>query len=115
LRRRALRPLGPLSQLGVEQIEITVADCDDVLTHDGLGIDRPHTVDPDRCNVHEVAGRLIAAPEHVPGDNHQTRGRGRYVGDEFTASAHTWLLTQSPTPCLRTPLSPCAPSPSRPP
>jgi hypothetical protein len=102
LGRGGLPALAPLGELAVEEIEIAVADRDDVLAHHGLSIGGAHAVDPDGRDVHEIARCLIPAAEDVTGDDHQARGRGRDSGDEFAAGSHICSLStpnlQLPTP-----------------
>jgi hypothetical protein len=102
LRRWGVGPPGPLSELHVEQIEIAVADRDDVLTHHGLGVDRAHAADPDRGDVHQVTRRLISASKHMARDYGDSYCRGRNVCDEFTSGGHA-CSSSTPNSQLPTP------------
>jgi hypothetical protein len=82
--RRPWRP-APRLEPRIEQIEVDIAERDDVLAHHRTGIGRTHAGDADRRDVDEVARGLKAAPEHVPRDDHERRrGAGRGL-HELTA------------------------------
>ena len=83
--RAGLRLARPLRQLPVEQAEIAVADRDDVLAHHAARVLRPHAVDADDGDVDEVARRLEAAPEHVPGHDHKPGAGARHGRDKLPA------------------------------
>ncbi len=94
-RRGRRARLAPVGQRAIQQFEIDVADRDDVLAHDGAGIGSAHPRDAHRRDVHQVAGRLIAAAEHVPRHDHQRRASGRGRLDECPPGYRRILLVHA--------------------
>ncbi len=77
------RVLRVLQQPG-HHLVVDVAEGDDVLGADALDVAGAAAPGADAADVDGVAGRLVAPPEDVPGDDHQPgRGQGRTL-HEFT-------------------------------
>ena len=89
---RRLRRFAPRLEPGVEQVEVDVAERDDVLAHDGAGVHSAHAGDADRRDIDEIARRLKAAPEHVPRDDHECRAGGGRRLDELPAGEFRVLI-----------------------
>ena len=68
----------------IDQREIHVAESGDVLAQDVAGIAEAHTAHANRCDIHGVAGRLKATPEHMPGHDDQPGPCHCRPGHEFT-------------------------------
>jgi hypothetical protein len=98
--RTALVVLAAPDERALDVAEVDVAQGDDVLAHELLGVAHPHAAGAHDRDVERVAGRAEAATEHVARDDHGGGHRGRLT--------HEGAARDGPGHCRRVRRTPAA-------
>jgi hypothetical protein len=83
--RLAVAVLAAARELSLHVAEVHVAEGDEVLAHQRLGVAHAHPAGADDAHVERVAGGGSAAAEDAAGDHHGAEGDPAGAGDEVAA------------------------------